>query len=278
MRLMSNNQWKYDKNCDAWREKGEDCSAEARVVGLVRAYREIMPDVMSLQEVSTHMAELMMSDLHRLDARYEYVFGGDTPLVYRRDKFILRESGFFLYDENIEGFEGSFNNKETKSYAFGVFEDRENGKVFAVMSTHLWWKSSNPASKNYQAHSNEARAFQIKLACSRMNGIMAKYSCPGVIMGDFNASVNSLCLEAAFSDGWTEVHDIAEGKRDETRGHHPCGPSGYSRGDAGEFRNAIDHIIVKGLGEAKVRDFCRLTDEWFDPVSDHYPLYVDIDL
>ena len=98
MRLMSNNQWKYDKNCDAWREKGEDCSAEARVVGLVRAYSEIMPDVMALQEVSTHMAELMMSELHRLDARYEYVFGGDTPLVYRRDKFILRESGFFLYD------------------------------------------------------------------------------------------------------------------------------------------------------------------------------------
>lgn len=277
MRLMSNNQWKCDKNREAWIERGEDCSAEARVVGLTRAYREIMPDVMALQEVSTHMAELMMADLRTLDVKYEYVSGGDTPLVYRRDKYILRESGFFLYDANIEGLEGSFNNSESKSYAFGVFEDRESGKVFAVMSTHLWWKSSNPASKNYQAHSNEARAFQIKLACARMNEIMAKYSCPGVIMGDFNASINSLCLEAAFADGWKEVHDIAEGRRDETRGHHPCGPSGYSRNEPGEFRSAIDHIIVKNIGEAKVHDFCRLTDEWFDPISDHYPLFVDID-
>ena len=52
--------------------------------------------------------------------------------------------------------------------------------------------------------------------------------------------------------------------------------SGFERSDPGEFERAIDHILVKNEGDAKVRAFRRLTDEWFDKVSDHYPLYVDI--
>lgn len=283
MILMSNNQWKNDKNNAVWAARGEDCSAEARVGGLVRAYLEIVPDVLGLQEVSVHLAELMMQSLGHAalpdgtTAKYEYISGGDTPIVYRRDKLKLLESGFFRYTEEIPGFEGSFNNGETKSYCFGVFRDRTDGKVFALMSTHLWWKSSNPASPSFQAHSNEARAYQIRQASAKMDEIMKKYNCPGVLMGDLNASMNSLCLEAAQAEGWREVHDLAPaGDRDETRGHHPCGPNGYSRNDAGVFSQAIDHILLKNADGAKVNYFRRSTPEWFDPISDHYPLYIDV--
>ena len=283
MLLLSNNQWKCDRNNDAWRSRGEDCSAEGRVGGLVRAYLEILPDVMGLQEVSVHMAELMMRSLDKVtlpdgtNAHYEYVSGGDTPIVYRQDKLKLLESGFFRYAEEIPGLVGSFNNGETKSYCFGVFEDRKDGKRFALMSTHLWWKSSHPESSAYQAGSDEARAYQIRQASAKMDEIMKKYNCPGILMGDLNASVDSLCLEAARADGWTEVHDLAVGACDETRGHHHCGGDGWSRGDAGTFSQAIDHILLKNGGNAVVSSFRRLTHEWFDPISDHYPLYIDID-
>lgn len=280
MILMSNNQWKCDTN--KWRDIGDDCSAEARVGGLVRAYKEVMPDVLGLQEVSEHMAELMMAQLKCVDlgdgktARYSYISGGDTPIVYRSDKLKLLESGFFLYSEQIDGFTGSFNNHETKSYCFGVFEERETGKRLALMTTHLWWKSSNPASKNYQENSNEARAYQIGQASARMDEVFAKYHCPCVLMGDFNASIDSLCLERAQAEGWSEVYDLSVGDRDETRGHHPCGVNGYSRGDAGLFRQAIDHIMIKNGEGATVNYFRRLTPEWFDKISDHYPLYIDL--
>lgn len=284
MILMSNNQWKCDKNCDAWLKMGEDCSAEVRVQGLVRAYKQIMPDVLGLQEVSMHMADLMMAQLSCVDlgegqtAKYAYVSGGDTPIVYRYDKLKLLESGFFLYSEQIDGFEGSFNNHESKSYCFGVFEDRTTKKRFALMSTHLWWKSSNPEAKNYQAHSNEARAYQIGLASAKMDEVIAKYNCPCVLMGDFNASINSLCLDRARAEGWTEVYDLSVGDRDETRGHHPCSPAGFGRGDAGLFRQAIDHIMIKNGEGTTVNYFRRLTPEWFDKISDHYPLYIDLSL
>ena len=282
MILMSNNQWLCDANL--WHDTGDDCSAEARVGGLLRAYKEIMPDVLGLQESSERMAELMMAELKCVDlgdgktAKYSYISGGNTPIIYRSDKYRLLESGFFLYPEHIDDIEGSFNNIESKSYCFGVFEDRNTGKRFALMTTHLWWKSSNPSSGRYQARSNEARAYQIGLASERMDRVIAKYRCPCVLMGDLNASVNSLCLERARNEGWTEVYDLCVGDRDETCGFHPCEAHGYSRGESGSFCRAIDHILIKNGEGTTVNFFRRLTHEWFDRLSDHYPLYIDLSL
>ncbi|MBP5270274.1 MAG: endonuclease/exonuclease/phosphatase family protein [Clostridia bacterium] len=282
MILMSNNQWKCDRNL--WEEIGGDCSAEARVPGLVRAYLEAAPDVLGLQEVSRKQASIMMSLMSKVTladgtvADYEYVSGGDTPIVYRRDRFKLLESGFFRYSEAVPGYEGSFNNGETKSYAWGVFESRTDKKVFALMSTHLWWKSGNPASKSYQEGSDVAREYQIKLASAELEKVMAKYGCPGIIMGDFNAALGSRCMNALFDAGWQETHDLALGDRDETRGHHFCCKDGYGRkDDGGVFAKAIDHIVIKNQGDAVINHFRRIDPEWFDPLSDHYPLYIDID-
>lgn len=278
MVILSNNQWKCDGNCPKWEAVGADCSAECRVKGLLRAYRQIGPDLMGLQEVSRRMADLLMAGLEKTTladgsvARYEYLSGGDTPIVFRRDKLLLLESGFFRFPEEIPGLSGSFNNSETKSFCWGVFENRADKSRFAALSAHLWWMSSR-----VRPGSAEARAWQIRQAALKMDEVMGRYGCPGFMMGDFNAAIGSPCLETAFSLGWRETHDLAVGDRDETCGFHPCGPDGYARrSDAGTFAQAIDHILVKGGEKLAVRSFRRLTDAWFDPVSDHYPLYIDI--
>lgn len=282
MRILSSNQWKYDENSPAWAEKGEDCSAEARVEGLVRAYQQIAPDVLGIQEASVRMNELLMQRMSRFEKdgqtlRYELITGGDTPLLYRPDRLLLIESGFFRYSEQVPGLEGSFNNHETKSYAFGVFEERANGRRFAVMTTHLWWKSSKPGALNYQAHSAEARAYQIRLALTRLEAVTAQYACPGVLVGDLNAAMGSLCLQTAEEMGWVDAHELATSRRSDTRGHHPCGPKGYTRAEPGTFEQAIDHILVRRDSGLVIRDYLRLEDEWFDRISDHYPLYMTFD-
>lgn len=279
MLILSNNQWKCDDNCPAWAQKGEDCSAETRVKGLVRAYQQIAPDVLGIQEASVRMNTLLMEQMSRFEKdgqtlRYELITGGDTPLLYRQDKLLLIESGFFRYSEEVPGLEGSFNNHETKSYAFGVFKERATGRRFAVMTTHLWWKSSKLGAANYQAHSAEARAYQIRLALTRLEEVTAKYACPGVLMGDLNAAMGSQCLNTAGEMGWVDAHELATGRRSDTRGHHPCGPGGYSRAEAGTFEQAIDHILVRKDSGLVIGDYLRLEDEWFDAISDHYPLYI----
>ena len=282
MLLMSNNQWKCDENKAPWAVRGMDCSAKARVDGLVRAYLQVMPEVIGLQEVSLRMADLMMERMRRVElpdgtvAQYEYISGGDTPIVYRRDKLLLMESGFYRFPEAIPGLEGSFNNHETKSYCYGAFRHRETGETFAALSAHLWWKSFHPESSFYQKDSNKARRYQLLQCCARMDEIAEKYQCPTFLMGDLNASIHSLALEAAFEAGWQEVHDLALGERDDTKGHHPCGPNGFERGVPGSFEDAIDHILLKHGDGVRVEKFCRVNDPWFDRISDHYPLYIEV--
>ena len=284
MIFMSNNQWKCDINHRAWRNMGEDCSAEGRIGGLVRAYRQVLPHVIGLQEVSMHMTDLMMAHLRAFrtengeEIHYDLITGGDTPILYRDDCLSLLASGFFRYEENIPGLEGSFNNAGSKSYTWGVFEEKASGKRFALMSTHLWWKSSNPEKKHYQPHSNKARAYQISLAIREMETVLEKFHCPGIIMGDFNAAMGSLCMEAVDQAGWVEAHEVTLGERDETKGHHPCFADGFSRGEPGEFAHAIDHIIVQKNSPIRVEKYLRITDEWFDKISDHYPLYIEATL
>lgn len=279
MILMSNNQWKCDANLPQWAQRGEDCSAEARVGGLLRAYQQIVPDVLGIQEASVRMNALLMEGMRAFEKdgqriEYELITGGDTPILYRSDKLLLIESGFFRYSESVPGYEGSFNNSGTKSYAFGVFEEIQTKRRFALMTTHLWWKSSHPESAHYQAHSDEARAYQIRLALHRLEEVMQRYACPGFLMGDLNAVLDSACLKAADQMGWIDAHDVAAGHRSDTRGHHPCDARGYARTEPGTFEQAIDHILVRRAEKVLIGDYLRIDDAWFDCISDHYPVYL----
>ena len=267
MILLSNNCWKCDENKPWWTERGLDCSASARAPGLIRAYREVGAEIMALQEVSRTI-EALFIDALRPDG-YELVTGGDTPILYRADKLKLLESGFLRFPEEMPGLEGSFNNHETKSCTWGVFETRDEAKSHvAAMSVHLWWMT-----EAQQPGSDAAREWQFRLAAARIADAMACHSCPGFISGDFNARIDSPCLKAAVEEGWTDVHDLAA-EADETKGTHPCGPDGFApRDPAAGFPLAIDHILAKGVDPASIQSFRRLTDTWFDPLSDHYPCW-----
>jgi endonuclease/exonuclease/phosphatase family metal-dependent hydrolase len=269
MLLLSNNCWKCDENKPWWAERGLDSSASARAPGLIRAYREVGAEIMALQEVSRTM-EALFIDALRPDG-YELVTGGDTPILYRIDKLKLLESGFVRFPEEVPGLEGSFNNHETKSCTWGVFETRDEAKSrLAAMSVHLWWMT-----EAQQSGSDAAREWQFRQAAARIADAMGRYNCPGFISGDFNARMDSPCLMAAKEGGWTDVHDLAA-ESDETKGTHPCGPDGFAPRDTSVgFERAIDHILAKGVDPASVKSFSRLIDPWFDPLSDHYPCWCE---
>ena len=146
LRIMSNNQWRCDKNKPWWREHGLDCSAETRERGFLKFYSETVPDIIGLQEISPLMLEKLMVFEQKMGLNYASVRGKDTPVLCRRDLFELLDSSFLIYPESIPGYDGSFNNSNTKSYCAAVLRDKAEGKLLTVMSTHLWWKSSDPSS------------------------------------------------------------------------------------------------------------------------------------
>ena len=217
LRIMSNNIWFCDTNNAAWEAVGEDCSAAHRAPGFFRLYEETAPDIIGLQECSARMAHLLMSQFADKKAPYALLWGRNTPIIYRTDKFELVDSEAFIYPEEVPGLEGGFNDLRTKSYCIAVFRLKESGERIIFTTTHLWYKSSNPAWRHYQPYSDEARAWQLGQLMDRLDVLQQKYCCPAVIVGDFNAHYTSMAVQTALKRGFVHAHDVATEYADETK-------------------------------------------------------------
>lgn len=278
LRMMSHNVWKCDDNNYAWVVKGEDCSAAVRAKGMVQVYLDTCPDIIGFQEMSFVMADEIIRGLAEAGQRYALLWGGDTPILYRQDRLELLNSDFRLYPLVFPGWEGEFNNSRTKSWCMAVFRDKMDGKKLIFMSTHLWWKSSDPSSNHYQAGSDEARVYQLNMALDRMEEFQSQYNCPAVVVGDLNAKYKMPVIQSALERGYEHAHDVAVEYADQDWGYHYCFGDGYKSYVPGPFEEAIDHVLVKFAPKDFVRRFERYTPDYYLPLSDHSPVFVDVQL
>ncbi len=283
IRFMTHNVWNKDCNSPEWKEKGEDCSAAARVWGHLRVYRETTPDVIGGQEVSSLMADLLKQGFEEENKNYALIWGRFTPIFYRADKFELIDSAFGTYPEKMEGFEGCFNDSKSKSWNLGVFRIKESGKCFIFATTHLWWKKSPENAEAFgntkiQAGSDEAREFQIALLADKIKKYREKYQCPAVLVGDLNTDYDSKAAQYLLKNGYRHAHDIAVEYAEENIGYHDCFPWGYTtQYYDSPFEKAIDHIFVIGENEGAVKRFERYSPDYYFPISDHSPAYIDVE-
>ena len=276
LRLMSHNIWNCDNNLPAWQAKGEDCSAQARMPGMVRVYRESGPDIIGLQEVSLLQADLLLRGLLDDGQRYAMLWGKFTPVIYRQDRLELVESEFYTYPEEMDGWDGEFNDVKSKSCSIAVFRDKQDGKLLVFATTHLWWKNNDPKAKNYQAGSDEARVYQLNMTMDRLEAYHEKYGCPVVLVGDLNSKYNSPVIQNALAREFEHAHNIAVEFVDEDWGYHYCFGDGYKPYEPAPFEKAIDHILVKYAPAGFVRRFERYTPEYYLPLSDHSPVFADV--
>lgn len=283
LRLMTHNIWNRDTNSEQWAQKGLDCSAAARVGSLLRVYRETCPDVIGCQEASSLMADLLKQGFEKEGVKYALIWGRYTPIIYRADRLELIDSEFGTYPESIEGFEGSFNDVKSKSWNLGVFRVKESGRLFIFVTTHLWWKKSPDSgvshSGSYQSGSDEARELQAALVVEKIAAYREKYGCPAVLLGDMNTGYDSKAMAYVRAHGFCHAHDIAAEYAEDAVGYHYCFPDGYEAEYYDHpFESAIDHIYVIGEEKGAVKRFERYSPEYYLPISDHSPAYIDIEL
>ncbi len=282
--IMSNNLWDNDVNRPNWIKNGEDCSAKARVDGIVKAYKMMMPDILGFQEMTPHMQWLLedkmcnSSSSDKSKIKYELVTGGYTMLMYRRDKLRLIESGHYVFEEKYPPYTDSFNNFDSKGYTFAVFEDKENKKKVIVFSTHLWWMSDDINNIEYREGSGYARAKQVEKIIEKTNKLISEYNCPVIVLGDMNDKLGSLPLNKFFEFGFEDTHTLCTGERDDENGYHYCFHDGWKHYSPKEHKDAIDFILIKNAGNTKVNKFLRFTESFFEPLSDHFPVYIDVTL
>ena len=283
LRLMTHNVWNRDTNSEQWEAIGADCSAQARVPGLLRVYRELLPDVIGGQEVSVLMADLLKEGFQNGEVGYTLIWGRFTPILYRSDRLELIDAEFGTYPENIQGFEGSFNDMRSKSWNLGVFRVKASGNIFIFVTTHLWWKRNPPdesyiGKHGYQPWSDEARERQIAAVMEKIVKYRERYGCPVILLGDMNTDYNSKAMRYVRDHGFRHAHDIATEYAEEAVGYHYCFPDGYETKYYDlPFENAIDHIYVMGENEGAVKRFERYSPDYYFPISDHSPAYIDIE-
>lgn len=277
LRLMSNNVWENDENRPAWIEKGMDCSAPVRAKGLVEIYASLLPDVIGMQEMTNLMTKFLTDGLRSMGHNYAVIWGNYTPIFFRPDKLELCDTTYFSFPEHYDGYEGIFNNGGTKSCCTALFRIKESGKCFIFSTAHLWWKSSDPNKSYHQYGSDEVRALQVDIAIRELSRIQEKYQCPLIFVGDFNIGFNSRPIEMALSRGFHHAHDVAVEYACEENGYHWCGADGFVPYVPKSFHDAIDHILVRDIPEGAVRRFERTTPDCLLPLTDHSPVWIDLD-
>ena len=278
LRLMSNNIWNCDSNKPAWEAQGLDCSAEARMPGIARVYAETRPDVIGLQEASHKMVDVLVYELSKLGLRYAVLWARFTTILYCADVLEVANTEYLCYPESFEGFEGCFNDVRSKSCNLAVFRVRETGECFIFANTHLWWRSRFEGVKSYQAGSGECRAYQIGLAIDMIKKYQKKYRCPAILAGDLNDDYHSPAVQKAIERGFLHAHDVAVDYADPYHGYHYCFPDGFKPYDPKPFEWGIDHILVSDGAQITVCRFDRYTPTYYDCLSDHYPVYADVEI
>ena len=283
LRLASHNIWNNDTNSDEWASRGEDCSASARVGGLVRIYKDTLPDIIGFQEMTALMSDLIVENCAKVGLNYTLIWGRFTPIMYRADKLDLLETRFFTYPDFIDGYEGEFNDIKSKSFSSAVFRDKSSEKIFVFTTTHLWWQREPHNEVELKTHgfrlgSDDARKIQLCYAVNATLTLAKKYDCPAFIVGDFNADYNSKAVTSALNNGFKHAHDIATYFADESMGYHWCYANRYDTFYYDKpFSCAIDHIIVYNSDKVTVKNFARYSPDYYYPISDHSIVFVDIE-
>ena len=150
------------------------------------------------------------------------------------------------------------------------------GRLFAVVNTHLWWKSEAA-----QPGSTYARAAQVRLMMAEAEVLKNKYGCTIFVTGDMNAYEDSLPIRQFIEGGYTPCYKAATDATDNGNGHHICGPKdGYSRTSRRRSpdreKGAIDHCFIYNAQEGvAVKVFDCITARFTVKLTDHYPYLID---
>lgn len=279
IRILDDNIWDYslDTIPPKWKEMGEDPRDFVRAPQFARLVTDYMPDVLTLQEYSSHMHDELYPRINKDGYVIAWKSGEDwnnTPIFYHENTMEPLYVKFHKYTP------AQWCNRGTKSFTSIVLKRKSDGGVFSVINTHLWWKSDR-----MQPGSTMARASQLRLIMAEAEIIRAKFGeIPVFVVGDMNCEENTVPLQQLIQGGYVPCYKVAVEYGDNNNGHHICGPNdGFSkkstRVSPDREGGAIDHcLLLDTAGKTQVIVFDCIMDEYIVKLTDHYPLLVDFKL
>ena len=247
--------------------------AETRNLMQAELHLEYMPDVIGLQESSDKV-----TSYHAFMKRHGYTGVPSKPnnsnahdytaMLYRADKLELLECGYHLYDDGA--------GDKSKAVTWAVFKDKATGDVFAVGSTHFYWKSDELG--------QSARLKDAAQLTEVAKKITSKYNCPFIVGGDYNCNINSEPFKILNNEGFLNFQKISPDTMDSTT-HHSY--SAYDESlrlylvpqiPTNPYSKAIDHALLYNQSTLAAKKFRVILDDYSFLSSDHCPVMVDFDI
>ena len=277
LRLFDDNIWQYDKDVipETWIPLGIDPRDSVRSIGFAKLVSDYKPDIVTLQEYSSHMDARLapkLRDMGFANACEQDGAWNHTPVFYDSTVVELLKVRYNLYTPK------EFSNANTKSFTSAVFRHKATGKDFAIINTHLWWKSDEA-----QPGSTMARASQIRLMMAEAEVLKAEYGCVVFMMGDMNCEEDTVPIQQLLNEGYIPCYKAAKVFGDNHNGHHRCDPKAFSaessRKGPDRATGALDHFFIHNAQDGtEVLTYYCIMDEYTLPLTDHYPNYVDVRL
>ena len=272
LRLLDDNVWQYNKTTvpAAWQAAGADCTNAVRCIGFAGLVLAYLPDAVCFQEYSKDMDALLRPRLEGKGYKLAYTPGTDwdyTPILYNNKTLTLDHVEYLRYTPSTYCDGGS------KSYTAAVFTLKSAGKQFALIGTHLWWKSESALAGSNAAREDQAGRI---LACAQR--LSDDYKCPVFVTGDMNCTLLSNAMKVLTGAGMKPLFDIATVHGDKRNGYHSCSSEGFSRASSksDDGFGCIDQFLLYNQGSAEVKTFWRIEPYFTVELTDHYPNYTDI--
>ncbi len=278
LRILDDNIWDYssEKFPEAWKKLGVDPRDDNRAPQFAQLVRAYMPDIVALQEYSTHMHNRFYPRIQKYGYTIAYEGEGpwnNTPIFYNKDNIELIKVNYVLYSPS------RWSNIGSKSFTSVVLKHKATGKIFALINTHLWWMG-----ESRQAGSTNARAAQVRLMMAEADVLKDEYDCPLFVTGDMNCYENTIPMQQFFQGGYEPCYKIATVYKDTNNGHHICSaPLGFSRKSNRPSPNraegALDHcLLYNGKNRVEIKIFDCIQAEFTVKLTDHYPNLIDAQL
>jgi len=99
-----------------------------------------------------------------------------------------------------------------------------------------------------------------------------------VLVGDLNTGYCTKAVEYLLSKGYRHAYHIATDFAEKSEGYHACTNTGYDKKYSDKpFEHSIDHIYLLDEPVGAVKRFERYSPQYYLPISDHSPAYIDVE-
>ena len=255
LRIASSNVWSCGSNQPWWEERGLDCSTKARAPGFARAYSEILPDVIGLQETSEEWHAFFDKTLVNTGIYSKCCENINSK--YNMTGFMYNPQTVKVVDSYVIDF---VPNSEYRVVSVAVFERLEGGEQFVVMNTH----PAPQSQESYGAHMKKITEIE--------SAEMEKYKdLPVFLTGDFNTREN----QKEYTD-FLAALGVKNAKYEADQLLHDYAGNNFKKPVENDGTRCIDHIFINENVDAKL--YSAVIHDGIERGSDHLPIYADVAL